>query len=141
MGENERPGRRWCDEPGLDQQRYAERRVTQPLISQKNSPGITRLPAGKLAGFCCDEGNCPECLRAYREGLAFMRQDRAARVGQVAPRKLRKPSIRKLVEQAEKTGKRVTSVTTPDGMIINFGEPEPSAANNPWLDDLKVTKQ
>jgi len=99
------------------------------------------LPAGRLAGFCCDEGNCPECLRAYREGLAFMRQERAARVGQVAPRKLRKPSIRKLVEQAEKTGKRVTSVTTPDGMIINFGEPEPSAANNPWLDDLKVTKQ
>jgi hypothetical protein len=58
-----------------------------------------------------------------------------------AKRQRRKPSIARQIKQAEKTGKRVTSVTTPDGMIINFGEPEPSAANNPWLDDLKVTKQ
>ena|SRR6516225_2645192 len=104
-----------------------------------NHPGIARLPAG-LTGFCCEDRNCPECLWAYRRGLALLGETCGKRV-QVAPRKLRKPSIRKLVEQAEKTGKRVTSVTTPDGMIINFGEPEPSAANNPWLDDLKVTKQ
>ena len=56
-------------------------------------------------------------------------------------RRTRKPSIARQIKQAEKTGKRVTSVTTPDGMIINFGDPEPSAANNPWLADLKVTKQ
>jgi hypothetical protein len=59
-------------------------------------------------------------------------------------RRTRKPSIAELVKQAEKTGRRVTSVTTPDGMIINFGEPEPAALDNPWpLDEFrtKETKQ
>jgi hypothetical protein len=57
-------------------------------------------------------------------------------------RRTRKPSIARQIKQAEKTGKTVTSVTTPDGMIINFGEPEPSVANNPWLADIeKATKQ
>src|SRR5262249_39531810 len=65
----------------------------------------------------------------------------AATAANRSSRRQRKPSIATLVKRAEKTGRRVTSITTPDGMIINFGEPEPSAANNPWLDDLKVTKQ
>jgi hypothetical protein len=61
----------------------------------------------------------------------------------VAARKRpRKPGIATLVKRAEKTGKTVTSVTTPDGTTINFGNPEPSEANNPWLADIgKVTKQ
>jgi hypothetical protein len=52
-----------------------------------------------------------------------------------------KPSIATLIKRAEKTGRTVTSITTPDGTRINFGEGEPSEANNPWLADLKVTKQ
>jgi hypothetical protein len=55
-------------------------------------------------------------------------------------RRQRKPSIATLVKRAEKTGKAVTSITTPDGTTINFSQ-EPGEANNPWLDDLKVTKQ
>jgi tripartite-type tricarboxylate transporter receptor subunit TctC len=35
-----------------------------------------------------------------------------------------------------------TCVTTPDGVTLKFGEPEPTEATNPWLADLdKVTKQ
>jgi hypothetical protein len=57
-------------------------------------------------------------------------------------RRKRKPSIATLVKCAEKTGKTVNSITTPDGTTINFGAaPESSEANNPWLADLKVTKQ
>jgi hypothetical protein len=58
------------------------------------------------------------------------------------PRGKRKPSIATLIARAEKAGKAVTSVTTPDGTVLHFGEPQPSEANNPWLADLhKVTKQ
>jgi hypothetical protein len=54
----------------------------------------------------------------------------------------RRANIRKLIAQAEKAGKPVTSVTTPDGTKLDFGKPESAAAENPWpLDDFKVTKQ
>jgi hypothetical protein len=53
----------------------------------------------------------------------------------------RKPSIRTLIKQAEKSGKPVTSVTTPEGVTLRFDQPEPTEAGNPWLADLKVTKQ
>jgi hypothetical protein len=53
----------------------------------------------------------------------------------------RKPSIATLIRRAEKAGKTVTSVTTPDGTVLHFGEPQPTEASNPWLADLKVTKQ
>jgi hypothetical protein len=57
-------------------------------------------------------------------------------------RKPRKPSVGRLIRQAEKaTGKAVTSITT-DGVTLTFGEPQPTEANNPWLADLdKVIKQ
>jgi hypothetical protein len=59
------------------------------------------------------------------------------------PARKRKPSIRELIRQAENVGKPVTSVTTPEGYTLNFGEPHPIEASNPWLADLdeKVTKQ
>jgi hypothetical protein len=46
-------------------------------------------------------------------------------------RKPRKPSVAALVKRAERTGKRVTSITTPDGTTIYFGNAEPSEANAP----------
>jgi hypothetical protein len=39
-----------------------------------------------------------------------------------APKRTRKPGIATLVKRAEKAGKTVTSVTTPDGTTINFDE-------------------
>ena len=54
----------------------------------------------------------------------------------------RRPSVGRLIAQAEKSGKPVRSVTTADGTTLYFGEPEPTEASNPWLDDLdKVSKQ
>jgi hypothetical protein len=42
----------------------------------------------------------------------------------VKPRRQRRPSVGPLIAQAEKSGKHVTSVTTPDGVTLTFGEPE-----------------
>jgi hypothetical protein len=56
----------------------------------------------------------------------------------------RKPMLSAALKEADKAGKSVRSATlAPDGTAsIAFGEPEPTEArNNPWLDDLKVTKQ
>jgi hypothetical protein len=59
------------------------------------------------------------------------------------PRRQRKPSIKKMIAAAERSGKTVTSLTTPDGVTLRFGESDPTEANNPWLVgiDDKVTKQ
>jgi hypothetical protein len=83
--------------------------------------------------------------RAIRAFLAEMpAAARAEILNEARPtaqkRQPRKPSIATLVKRAEKTGKTVTSITTPNGTRINFSDPEPSEANNPWLADL-VTKQ
>jgi hypothetical protein len=53
-------------------------------------------------------------------------------------RQPRQPSIRKLIEQAKNAG---ASITMPDGTKLDFSKPESAASENPWLDDLKVTKQ
>ena len=54
----------------------------------------------------------------------------------------RKPGLRTLIEQAEKAGKKVASITMPDGVTLRFGESEPIEPSNPWLADLKKeTKQ
>src|SRR5262249_58457926 len=48
-----------------------------------------------------------------------------------APKRPRKPSIATLVKRAEKTRRPVTSITTPDGTTIQFGETNPTDASNP----------
>ena len=48
-----------------------------------------------------------------------------------APRR-RKPSVKTLIKQAEKTGKVVTSVTTSDGVTLRFGESEQDQPTNSW---------
>jgi hypothetical protein len=109
--------------------------MTRSLIST-NPQEIERLPAGGLAGFCCEDRNCPDCLRAYRRGLAFMRQERVARAGQIAPRKLRqsrKPTLASLLQQAAKAGKSVRGAEVyPDRTVLQFGEPTTNESDNPW---------
>lgn len=58
-----------------------------------------------------------------------------------AVKRKRKPSVSTLIARAEKKGKTVTSITTPDGTVLSFGEPQPTEASNPWLVDLRETKQ
>ena len=87
-------------------------------------PGIDHLHACDLV---VGQGNKPE------PDLVAKREHAVRR---------RKPGLRRLIAQAEKTGKTVTSVTTPDGHTLRFGELPSSEANNPWLVDLdKMTKQ
>jgi hypothetical protein len=45
-----------------------------------------------------------------------------------------KPRIDAMIKQAERTGKQVTSITTPDGVTLTFGQPESNTTNtkNPW---------
>jgi hypothetical protein len=58
------------------------------------------------------------------------------------PKRQRKPRVHTLIKQAEKSGKPVTSITTPDGVTLHFGKGESTEASNPWLDDLnKGAKQ
>ena len=51
-----------------------------------------------------------------------------------ARRRKRNPSIRKMIADAENSGKTVTSVTTPDGATLTFGEPSaaPPATSTDW---------
>jgi len=87
--------------------------VDDPLPQYHKS---SELPEGRLAGFCCDEGNCPECLRAYREA----RQERAARVGQVVPRKPRKPTLTSVARAASKAAIPVARFIVDSCFGLNF---------------------
>jgi hypothetical protein len=53
-------------------------------------------------------------------------------------RRPKRPNINTLLKEAEKGGKRVTSITLPDGTRLTFDEGE-QASSNPWLKEL--TKQ
>jgi len=84
------------------------------------------------------------------EFLAEMRAaeaDRRSQIEQppaVAERKLRRPSIKKMIEGAEKAGKPLASITLPGGTKLDFSKPEPAEMENPWpLDEFrtKETKQ
>jgi hypothetical protein len=48
-------------------------------------------------------------------------------------RRQRKPSIATLLKQAEKAGRPVTSVTTPDGTTLTFGEGVADSPLDEWL--------
>ena len=55
-------------------------------------------------------------------------------------RRQRKPSIGKMIKQAEKAGKNVTSITMPDGVTLTFGQ-EPTEVGNPWLTAIEKQTQ
>jgi hypothetical protein len=73
---------------------------------------------------------CRQYSAAFREVLYGKR-----------PRRQRKPNIGRMIAAAERSGKNVISITTPDGLTIHFGKGEPTEASNPWLDDLTNAKQ
>jgi hypothetical protein len=47
----------------------------------------------------------------------------------VARRRARKPSVATLIKRAEKAGKTVTAITTPDGITLTFGEAADKSVN------------
>src|SRR5262249_47883089 len=115
-----------------------------PQIPSKHSPG-RGFEAPPLEAFWGSGDEAKALIRECQHFLNSRAQSPAS--GQLPSppdplRKPRRPSIRKLVEQAEKAGKTVTSITTPDGTKLDFGRPAPPEPENPWLADLrKETKQ
>ena len=90
-----------------------------------------------------------EASGAVRVGTA-MAFPRAALRLDAAPakprrqRKPRRPSISKMIEEADKSGKPLASLTLPDGTKLDFSKPESAEMENPWsLDEFrtKETKQ
>jgi hypothetical protein len=61
-----------------------------------------------------------------------------------AAKRERRPSVRTMIKNAEKDGKKVSGATVAaDGSVsLQFGEAEPSEASNPWDAEIeKLTKQ
>jgi len=57
-------------------------------------------------------------------------------------RRKHKPRIDTMIKQAEKAGKNVASITTPEGYTITFGPPgaddvKPNGNANPWDEVLR----
>lgn len=74
-------------------------------------------------------------------GVLDARED-GDRFTNAKPTHQRKPSVRSLISRAQKAGKTVASITTPEGYTLTFGEAQPSEASNPWLVDIeRATKQ
>jgi hypothetical protein len=65
------------------------------------------------------------------------RADNWALGEQPKPRRQRKPRLDRAIAAAERAGKTVTSIVTQDGVTLNFGEPAPTEAVNPWLAELE----
>ena len=59
------------------------------------------------------------------------------------PRKASKPTLASVANQASKAALEVARYEVkPDGtVVVVTGKGESTEAENPWLDDLKVTKQ
>jgi hypothetical protein len=77
-------------------------------------------------------------LASFLDHLRWlMERARDAPTTATKPRSERKPSVRKLIKQAEESGKQVTSVTTPDGVTLKFGEREAGTTDNPWDEVLR----
>jgi hypothetical protein len=47
-------------------------------------------------------------------------------------RRRRPTRVDTLIRQAEKAGKVVTSITTPDGVTLRFGDSDRESSNNSW---------
>ena len=51
----------------------------------------------------------------------------------------RRPSIKTMIEQAEKADKPLASITLADGTKLDFGQPEPVEPDNSWpLDEFRT---
>jgi hypothetical protein len=75
-----------------------------------------------------------------REFRARQAAERQAAASVKPTRKPRRPSISKMIAQAEKaTGKPVTAITMPDGTKLDFSKPESVEPENPWpLDEFRT---
>jgi hypothetical protein len=85
-------------------------------------------PQRRFEALCAVSGGPAAAAKLI--GDLKVRVDQIAAVSGV--RRQRKPSVAKLIRQAERSGRKVTSVTTDSGVTIRFAE-EPATETNPWL--------
>jgi len=82
---------------------------------------------GDCAGrFCDDDGDLPP-RRGWgsdRTGFVLNRPKPTTR-----KRRVRKPRIDTMIKRAERAGKNVTSVTTPEGVTLTFGGADKTEAD------------
>jgi hypothetical protein len=100
--------------------------VTYPPYNP--TPARLRLPNGTVVAVTVD-AELPDGRFAVTVGQP------PSKLAKPASRRARKPSVRSLVKQAERSGKKVMSVTV-DGTTLHFG-PQPDIESNPWRDDLR----
>jgi hypothetical protein len=115
------------DEVAVDYLTY----LCAPLIEQlRKVNGIDMPPEPRMS-----EHEFNELCRAY--GLEKQRT-KPARV-----RKPRRPTLASVAAQASKAALEVARYEVrPDGtVVVVTGKSESTEASNPWLDDLKATKQ
>jgi hypothetical protein len=90
------------------------------------------IRAGYLTGYKLDEPDPFLDLRSDRAKVLAALTSPTERT----KRRKHQPNIRKMIAEAEKSGKRVTSVTTREGVTLTFGEPDAAddaeAARNLW---------
>jgi hypothetical protein len=141
--------------PELDQQPQETASVTQSQDNtQPNDGEPSLLDAESLAcaGLARADDPFGDPFRRLRQEAwaEYIARRRIADAeisasGLPKPKPSRKPGLDRLIAQIaqaeKKTGKIVSCITMPDGTTLNFGEPEPSAATNPWLADLEKRQQ
>jgi hypothetical protein len=97
---------------------------------------VTRSPHIIKPALSAAEAAVANDLRGLLSGYPHdaVRQALDLAAFRFAPKRQRKPSIATLVKRAEKEGKTVTSVTTPDGMTLHFSAAEAmtNESDNPW---------
>jgi hypothetical protein len=118
--------------------------MSRDLKSRPTSPEIEQAIANVNAVVVELEGGDKDIISPTTIKLADLVYRKVAEViGMIVmadPNVMRgrqlKPQINKMIEQAEKTGKTVTSVTTPDGHTLRFGDTDDvSIAKNDWDTD------
>jgi hypothetical protein len=102
---------------------------------------IEAVMGRSLLGPCYPRAGRQERARRVAEARAVLGRIKPAR----KPRKPHRPTLTVLIKQAAKAGKSVKGAEVyPDRTVLQFGEPEPAAPENPWpLDEFrtKETKQ
>jgi hypothetical protein len=94
--------------------------------------GDEYLAAAEAIASGADEG------KKYLAAIAELGEgDHSAPATETAPKRRRTPSIRTLIRQAEKAGKPVSSLTTPDGITLRFGEVDASKPASDWDEVLR----
>jgi hypothetical protein len=68
-------------------------------------------------------------------------REEAAKRDSEKPKRQRKPSVGTLIKQAERCGRFVTSVTTPDGTTLHFADTEHADAVREWDEAILRAKR